>query len=107
MTRFVIHNHLPKQTKDGGREVPREQEEENRDRMYKDTGITRVGDSISVKSGRLDSDGIADVEIIDSTKGVVGTGFWDTHASAYWITPKGGSEKVFHDKAQIIKAFGG
>ena len=42
MTRFVIHNHLPKRAKDGGREVSREQEEKNRDRMYKDTGIKRV-----------------------------------------------------------------
>jgi hypothetical protein len=45
MTKIVIHNHLPRGTKDVHafeHALPREQEERNRDSMYRDTGITRV-----------------------------------------------------------------
>lgn len=57
MTRFVIHNHLParrakdkkdieangtKDVRDFRGVVNRDEEERLRDRMYKDTGITRI-----------------------------------------------------------------
>jgi hypothetical protein len=41
MTRFVIHNHLPRRARDAGRAVPREEEERNREVAYRQTGISR------------------------------------------------------------------
>jgi hypothetical protein len=44
MRKIVIHNHLPRARDVNAFEhaLPREKEEENRDKLYKDSGITRV-----------------------------------------------------------------
>jgi hypothetical protein len=78
MARVIVHNHLPRRR--------------------------TVDAAIQVKSGPLDREGIALVEVFGAA-GKVGSGFWDTHASAYWIRPNGGPEKMFQDKADIVKFF--
>jgi hypothetical protein len=57
--RIIIHNHIPR-TKDVNafeHNVSREQEEKNRDKMYADTGITRIGKDGGPGSGPKPSGG--------------------------------------------------
>jgi hypothetical protein len=75
--KIVIHNHYSRPARDSAVQV--------------------------ISRGPLE-DGIGLVDVTVAGK-KVGSGFWDTHAGAYWITPNGGSEKTFKTKSDIERFF--